>query len=102
MRGERSRGDRHGNRSPFTRVLIKKTGETHMAQTTSGAFEQCSDEVLMQRYFELSASPENHAEELAMIDAAIQARLFAAYGAAPPGSSPRIRLAVSNPMQRSA
>lgn len=54
---------------------------------------QFSDEALMRRYFELADRPEEHAEELAAIDAAIQSRLFAEYGANPPGSSPRIRFA---------
>ena len=64
-----------------------------MVQTTFGTYEQFSDEALMHRYFELADHPEDHADELAAIDAAIQARLFATYGAAPPGSSPRIRYA---------
>ena len=64
-----------------------------MAQTDFGSYEQFTDEALMHRYFELSDHPEEHAEELAAIDAAIQARLFATYGAAPPGSSPRVRYA---------
>ncbi len=55
--------------------------------------EQSSDEVLMRRYFELSDHPEENADELAAIDAVIQARLFAAYGASEPGSSPRVRYA---------
>ena len=64
-----------------------------MPQTDFGTYAQFSDEALMHRYFELADHPEDHAEELAAIDAAIQARLFATYGAAPPGSSPRIRYA---------
>ena len=64
-----------------------------MVQTDFGTYEQFSDEALMHRYFELADHPEDHAEELAAIDAAIQARLFATYGAAPPGSSPRVRYA---------
>lgn len=64
-----------------------------MAQTDFGSYEQISDEALMQRYLELADHPEEHAEELAAIDATIQARLFATYGAAPPGSSPRVRYA---------
>lgn len=62
-----------------------------MAQTNFGIYEQFSDEALMHRYFELSNQPEENADELAAIDAAIQTRLFATYGAAPPGSSPRVR-----------
>lgn len=58
-----------------------------------GSYEQYSDEALMHRYFELSDHPEEHADELAAIDATIQARLFATYGAAEPGTSPRIRMA---------
>jgi len=63
-----------------------------MAQTI-GSYEQFSDEALMHRYFELSNHPEENADELAAIDAAIQARLFSTYGAAEPGSSPRVRYA---------
>ena len=64
-----------------------------MAQANLASYEQYSDEALMHRYFELSEHAEEHSEELASIAAAIQARLFATYGAAPPGSSPRIRVA---------
>jgi hypothetical protein len=64
-----------------------------MAQATLSGYEQYSDEVLMQRYFELSEHAEEHADELAAIDSVIQSRLFATYGAASPGSSPRIRIA---------
>ena len=64
-----------------------------MAQVQFGTYEQFSDEALMHRYFELADHPEEHAEELAAIDATIQSRLFATYGAAPPGSSPRVRYA---------
>ena len=64
-----------------------------MAQTTIGSYEQFSDDALMRRYFELSNCPDEHSEELAAIDAAIQARLFATYGANEPGTSPRIRYA---------
>ena len=64
-----------------------------MAQMNSGSYEQFSDEALMYRYFELSNQPEDNANELAEIDAVIQSRLFATYGAAEPGSSPRVRYA---------
>ncbi|HEV8694053.1 MAG TPA: hypothetical protein VGQ93_07705 [Lysobacter sp.] len=64
-----------------------------MASKSIGSFDQYSDEALMKLYFELSSAPEENASELAAIDAVIQARLFAAYGAAEPGSSPRIRYA---------
>lgn len=64
-----------------------------MAETNFGSYEQFSDEALMHRYFELSTHPEEHADELAAIDATIQMRLFATYGAAEPGSSPRVRYA---------
>lgn len=64
-----------------------------MAPGNFGSYEQFSDEALMHRYFELSNRPEEHADELAAIDAAIQMRLFATYGAAEPGSSPRVRYA---------
>ncbi|KQY52643.1 hypothetical protein [Lysobacter sp. Root494] len=64
-----------------------------MAQANLAAYEQYGDEALMHRYFELSEHAEEHADELAAIDAVIQSRLFATYGAATPGSSPRIRIA---------
>lgn len=64
-----------------------------MAQMIFGSYEQYSDEALMHRYFELSDRPEENADELAAIDAAIQSRLFATYGAAEPGTSPRVRMA---------
>lgn len=64
-----------------------------MAQMNPGSYEQFSDEALMRRYFELSNQPEGNADELAAIDAAIQSRLFATYGAAEPGTSPRVRFA---------
>ena len=64
-----------------------------MAQMNSGSYEQFSDEALMHRYFELSNQPEDNANELAEIDAVIQSRLFATYGAAEAGSSPRVRYA---------
>ena len=64
-----------------------------MAQTDFGAYEKFSDEALMHRYFELADKPEEHADELAAIDSAIQSRLYATYGAAEPGSSPRVRYA---------
>ena len=57
------------------------------------SLDQYSDEALMQRYFELSTHSDENAAELAAIDAAIQARLIATYGAVEPGSSPRVRLA---------
>ena len=64
-----------------------------MTHPQFGSYEQFSDEALMRRYFELSDHPEENAEELAAIDTAIQSRLFATYGANPPGTSPRIRFA---------
>ena len=56
-------------------------------------YEEFGDEELMDRYFSLSLHPEGHAEELAAIDAVVQARMFSAYGAAAAGSSPRVRYA---------
>ncbi|MFC5569394.1 hypothetical protein ACFPN1_04835 [Lysobacter yangpyeongensis] len=64
-----------------------------MSHANLGSYEHFSDEALMHRYFELADRPAEHADELAAIDATIQARLFATYGAAEPGSSPRIRYA---------
>lgn len=66
-----------------------------MAQNDFDAYEKFSDEALMRRHLELSDHPELHADELAAIDAVIQSRLFATYGAAEPGSSPRVRMAAS-------
>ena len=64
-----------------------------MAQATLSAYEQYSDEALMHRYIELSEHSDEHADELATIDTVIQSRLLATYGAAAPGSSPRVRIA---------
>jgi len=64
-----------------------------MAQTNFDSYDQFSDEALMQRYFELSTRPDDNADELAAIDATIQSRLFAVYGADEPGTSPRVRFA---------
>jgi hypothetical protein len=64
-----------------------------MASMIIDSPDQYSDEALVQRYFELSAHSDQNAAELAAIDAAIQARLSATYGAAEPGSSPRVRVA---------
>lgn len=60
----------------------------------TGSYEHYSDEALMHRYIELSNQPEDNADELAAIDAIIQSRLFATYGAAEPGTSPRVRYAM--------
>ena len=64
-----------------------------MDQTTVGAYEQWNDEALMHRYLELSEHPEENAGELAAIDAVVQSRLIATYGADEPNSSPRVRFA---------
>ena len=65
-----------------------------MTQANLASYEQYSDEALMHRYFELSAQPEEHADELAAIDTVVQQRLFSTYGKAD-GTAPRIRLAAS-------
>lgn len=52
-----------------------------MTDQPARVVERYSDEALMDRYFELARQPEKHAQELAAIDAAIQARLLATYGA---------------------
>ena len=62
-----------------------------MTSTIIDSLDQYSDEALVQRFFDLSARSDKNAAELAAIDAAIQARLFATYGTAEPGSSPRVR-----------
>ena len=64
-----------------------------MSEMSTAPIEQFSDEALMQRYFELSTRPDDNADELAAIDATIQSRLFAVYGADEPGTSPRVRFA---------
>jgi len=64
-----------------------------MAQLSFSSYEQFSDDALMDRYFELSNQPDCNVVELAAIDAVIQSRLFATYGAAEPGTSPRVRFA---------
>lgn len=66
-----------------------------MAKNDFDAYETFSDEALMRRYLELSEHPELHTDELAAIDATIHSRLYATYGAAEPGSSPRVRMAAS-------
>lgn len=64
-----------------------------MAQLSFNSYEQFSDEALMDRYFELSNESDGNADELAAIDAIVQSRLLATYGAAEPGTSPRVRYA---------
>lgn len=64
-----------------------------MAQTPIGSYEHYSDEDLMNRCFELASGGEQNAEELAAVDAAIQARLAATYGATEPLSRPKARYA---------
>ena len=68
-------------------------GKVNTMATNFGSYDQFSDDALMRRYFELSERPDEHADELASIDALIQSRLHAQYGAAEPGSSPRVRFA---------
>jgi hypothetical protein len=57
----------------------------------STAFDRCSDEALTQRLFELYDHPDEHAAEIAELDAAILARLAATY-TPDPGHSPRRRI----------
>jgi hypothetical protein len=59
---------------------------------TTSSFEHCSDEDLMNRLFELYEHADEHADELAALDQAIQARLAATY-TPEPGHSPRNRIA---------
>ena len=66
-----------------------------MCTTSQRALDQYTDDALMTRYIELSAHADQHAAELAEIDAVIQARLLATYGASDPGSTPRVRYALS-------
>lgn len=64
-----------------------------MAHANFGSCEQFSDDALMHRLFELAGQPGDHAEEMAALDAAIQARMLATYGANEPGTAPRVRIA---------
>ncbi|MFC5577738.1 hypothetical protein ACFPOA_06925 [Lysobacter niabensis] len=73
--------------------FFKPEGETAMAKANSDSYDKLSDDALMHCYLELSNQPDANADELAAIDAAIQSRLFAAYGAAEPGTSSRVRFA---------
>jgi hypothetical protein len=56
------------------------------------SLDQCSDEALMTRLFELYDHADDNAAEIAVLDAAIQSRLRATY-TPDPGVSPRIRFA---------
>ncbi|GAB3383435.1 hypothetical protein [Lysobacter fragariae] len=56
-----------------------------------GALDQCSDEMLMTQLYELSSHADEYAAELAAVEAAIQARMFATYGK-PEKGSPRVRI----------
>lgn len=67
-----------------------------MPQIQPGPYDQLSDDELMRRCLELSDHPDDNAAQMAAIDALIQQRLFATYGAAEPGSSPRVRYAASD------
>ena len=62
-----------------------------MSAKQNASLEQCSDEVLMRRLFELYDHADQNAAEIAALDAAIQARLAATYRP-DPGGSPRIRV----------
>ena len=63
-----------------------------MSEMSTAPIEQFSDEALMHRLFELYEHPEDHAAEIAALDAAILARLAATY-TPDTGGSPRIRFA---------
>lgn len=81
-------------RADAATALHTTTTQAPAMTPTTDPLAQYSDDALMQRYFDLSGQPEQHAEELAAIDAAIQQRLVARYGRAE-GTSPRIRVAAS-------
>ena len=65
-----------------------------MSPMSTASFDHCSDEDLMNRLFELYDHPEDHAAEMAALDAAIQARLAATY-TPDAGHSPRMRIAAA-------
>ena len=65
-----------------------------MSPMSTASFDHCSDEDLMARLFELYDHAEEHASELAALDAAIQARLAATY-TPEPGHSPRMRISAA-------
>jgi hypothetical protein len=75
------------------RIRSRHRGKKSMASMIIDPLDQYSDEALMQRLFELSAHSDENTDELAAIEAVIHTRLFATYGAAEPGSSPRVRFA---------
>ena len=62
-----------------------------MSPMSTASFDQTSDEDLMHRLFELYDHADEHAAEIAALDAAIQARLAATY-TPDPGHSPRRRI----------
>lgn len=63
-----------------------------MSSMMNSSLDQRSDEYLMNRLFELYDHADEHAEEIAALDAAIQARLAATY-TPEPIVAPRKRLA---------
>ena len=63
-----------------------------MIPMSNASIDECSDEVLMNRLFEIYDHADDHAAEIAALDAAIQARMMATY-TPDPGVSPRIRFA---------
>ena len=63
-----------------------------MSSMSNASLDQFSDEALMNRLFELYDHADDNADEIAALDAAIQARLIATY-TPDPGASPRIRFA---------
>ena len=65
-----------------------------MSQMSTPSFDHCSDQDLLDRLFALYDHADEHAAEVAALDAAIQARLAATY-TPEPGHSPRQRVAVN-------
>ena len=58
------------------------------------SFDHCSDQDLLDRLFALYDHADEHAAEVAALDAAIQARLVATYKPEP-GQTPRNRIATA-------
>lgn len=67
-----------------------------MARSPLANYEQCSDEILMDLYFDLSRSAGENAEELAAIESELHGRLLAAYGATDIVRTGRVRYATDS------
>lgn len=67
-----------------------------MARSPLANYEQCSDEILMDLYFDLSRSAGENAVEIAAIESELQARLVAAYGASEIVRTGRVRYSMDS------